>query len=245
MFFGTISVVEDMAKHMLETAQWEKNPLRFVILDFSLVTGVDFSAAESFVRIARILNARDVTLVLCGIESPDSTVGIALRSVGCWSDREEVRLEVAKDLNDALEYVENAYLRGLYSHPANYQKFQALATTGGVDFPNRHDRKMAFRFSESFAGSPRRAILQDAANSTEENHQGHLRTQSEALDSIDPVAVEDNNTPQKSLISPSYTRTSSSVGEETPRARSYANNLSYARNEQPQPLSLIIGVSNC
>lgn len=233
LFFGTISVVEEMTREMLDAAQWDRNPLRFLILDLSLVSGVDFSAAESFVRIARLLVARDVTLVLCGIESPESNIGIALRSVGCWSDKDEFRLEVAKDLNDALEYVENAYLRGLYSHPASHKKYQTLALTGGVEFPKRHDNKMAFRMSESMSASPRNNLIQDAANFTEDAHQGHAHTQNMALNR-------------------SYIKEEDEVnGEQTPRVGSIAKNLNVFDSEEeesdndnrkhPQPLSLIIG----
>ncbi|TIB85653.1 hypothetical protein E3Q06_01840 [Wallemia mellicola] len=234
LFFGTINVVEEMTRNMLDAAQWDRNPLRFLILDLSLVSGVDFSAAESFVRIAKLLIARDVTLVLCGIESPDSNVGIALRSVGCWSDRDEFRLEVAKDLNDALEYVENAYLRGLYSHPASHKKYQALTTTGGVDFPQKH--KLAFRLSGSMSTSPRNNLLQDAATSTEAIHQGHLHTRNEALSATYP------NTTFRNVF-----EDEDCEGDETPRVASYADNLNNASveqnhaNQHPQPLSLIIG----
>ncbi|TIB63823.1 hypothetical protein E3P78_01586 [Wallemia ichthyophaga] len=236
LFFGTISVVEEMTREMLDAAQWDKNPLRFLILDLRLVSGVDFSAAESFVRIARLLVARHVTLVLCGIESPESNIGIALRSVGCWSDMEEFRLEVAKDLNDALEYVENSYLRGLYSHPASHKKYQTLALTGGVEFPKKHNNKMAFRISESMSTSPRKNLIQDAANFTEDAHQGHVHTQNLALN-CSPLEEEEEVD-----------------GGQTPRVGSISKNLNVFDSEEesegesednhqkhPQPLSLIIG----
>ena len=88
---------------------WQHNPIRFLIIDFALVYGLDFSSAEAFVRIQRILAAKDVLLILCGAKS-EGLVGTALRSVDLWSGRDEHRVEVFEALNDALEWTENAYL---------------------------------------------------------------------------------------------------------------------------------------
>lgn len=77
-----------------------------------MVTGVDFSAAEAFTRIQRVLSTKGVTLIFCGV-SPDSDVGIALRSVGMWAEQES-RVEVFANLNSALEWTENEYLLQLY-----------------------------------------------------------------------------------------------------------------------------------
>lgn len=64
--------------------------------------GVDFSAAEAFVRIQRLLDDKGVVLVLCGCPA-NSNVGIALRSVDLWADGVEAKVEVFENLNDALE----------------------------------------------------------------------------------------------------------------------------------------------
>lgn len=86
-----------------------------LVVDFSLANGVDFSGAEAFVRIQRLLEDKGVVLVLCGC-SAESQVGLALRSVDLWADAgAEHRVEVFENLNDALEYCENAFLRSLYS----------------------------------------------------------------------------------------------------------------------------------
>ncbi|KAJ1961972.1 hypothetical protein H4R35_007397, partial [Dimargaris xerosporica] len=62
MFFGTISSVETAIRHCLGERRWDTQPIRFLVLDFALVTGVDFSAAEAFTRIKRLLRARQVYL---------------------------------------------------------------------------------------------------------------------------------------------------------------------------------------
>ncbi|KAL9938955.1 hypothetical protein V8E36_001768 [Tilletia maclaganii] len=113
LFFGTINSVEDLIRRALDIATWQHNPIRFLIVDFSLVSGLDFSAAEAFTRLQRLLEAKDVVLVFCGLQ-PESDVGIALRSVDLWTDL-GIRLEVFANLNEALEWSENEYLRGMYS----------------------------------------------------------------------------------------------------------------------------------
>jgi SulP family sulfate permease len=55
-------------------------PIQFLVLDLSLVVGVDMSSAEAFVRIHRLLSAKRVTLVFCGFTA-DSLIGKALRGV--------------------------------------------------------------------------------------------------------------------------------------------------------------------
>ncbi|ORY75647.1 sulfate transporter family-domain-containing protein [Leucosporidium creatinivorum] len=114
LFFGTISACETTIRKILEAASWSKNPIRFLVLDFSMASGVDFSAAEAFVRIQRLLEDKGVVLVLCGCPA-NSNVGIALRSVDLWADGAEAKVEVFENLNDALEHCENAFLRSLYS----------------------------------------------------------------------------------------------------------------------------------
>lgn len=109
VFFGTITTVEGEIRKLLDLAKWQHNPIRFLIIDFTLVHGLDFSSAEAFVRVQRLLAAKDVHLILCGAK-PDGLVGTALQGVGLWADREGTRVEVFESLNDALEWTENVYL---------------------------------------------------------------------------------------------------------------------------------------
>lgn len=73
-----------------------------------LVNGIDFSSAEAFVRIQRLLAAKGVTLIFCGCD-PNRTVGRALRGVDLWTGQNE-GVEVFDELNEALEWTENKYL---------------------------------------------------------------------------------------------------------------------------------------
>lgn len=78
-----------------------------------MVYGLDFSSAEAFVRLQRLLAAKNVLFIICGA-APNGITGTALKNVGLWDDTlqsdEERRLEVFVALNDALEWTENAYL---------------------------------------------------------------------------------------------------------------------------------------
>ncbi|KAJ2076254.1 hypothetical protein GGI16_008449, partial [Coemansia sp. S142-1] len=87
MFFGTINGVEASIRQLLDQRQWQANPIRFLVLDFALVNGMDFSAAEAFIRVRRLLEAREIYMVICGA-GYSSEVGRALRKAGVWSDHE-------------------------------------------------------------------------------------------------------------------------------------------------------------
>ena len=78
---------------------WLADPIRFLVLDLSLVAGVDMSAAEAFVRIQRLLSSKKVVLVFCGFDV-NTAVGHALRSVDLL---EMEGVELFSTFNDALE----------------------------------------------------------------------------------------------------------------------------------------------
>lgn len=163
LYFANISSVEQLIRKGLDIATWQEHPIRFLIVDFSLVNGVDFSAAEAFTRIQRLLQAKDVVLVFCGL-TPNSDVGIALRSVDLWTDS-SVRVEVFQSLNEALEWTENEYLRGMYSsNSAAAKSFShaSLVSSGGLNIPEGK-RKPAFHLNETMENSPRRKHLYQAA----------------------------------------------------------------------------------
>lgn len=98
LFFGTISHVEDTIRSFVDAPAFYAYPVRFVVVDFSLVAGVDLSAAEAFVRVQRLLAAKGVVLVFCGVSRAE--VGKALRCVGVL---EQPYVELFETLNDAME----------------------------------------------------------------------------------------------------------------------------------------------
>src|ERR1700760_290969 len=49
LFFGSIVAVEKRIRAMIDEEAFLEQPIRYLILDFGLVQGLDFSAAEAFV----------------------------------------------------------------------------------------------------------------------------------------------------------------------------------------------------
>ena len=62
LFFGTANVLLDRVRARLNDQNLP--PLRFLILDFSRVSGLDSSAVASFARICQLTEAGEVALVL-------------------------------------------------------------------------------------------------------------------------------------------------------------------------------------
>ena len=110
LFFGTIVGVEKQIRQLLDES-FRQQPIRFLILDLYNVDGVDFSAAEAFTRVNRILKAKNVKLTVCGI-SLDGETGRSLRNVGLFDEEDDV--QYFPSLNSALEFCENELLKAFY-----------------------------------------------------------------------------------------------------------------------------------
>lgn len=128
LFFGSIVKVEKKVRALIDAEAFATDPIRYLVLDFSHVTGIDFSAAEAFGRMHRILHRREVTMALAGV-SLQSEVGHSLQMVGLFDQGEDPSVPVPKvfeDLNGALESCENELLIILTekqrSHVASQQK---------------------------------------------------------------------------------------------------------------------------
>ncbi|KAJ6259454.1 hypothetical protein Dda_5091 [Drechslerella dactyloides] len=156
IFFGTISTVENSILDLLNERNFSERPIRFLILDMTYVRGIDFSAAETFVRIRRALKKRNITLILSGIV-PNGDVDIGLQGVGIWGDEENVRL--FPDLNEALEWCENEFLRAYYA-----QKDPKVAQHVHLEVPDRHRNGAAS--IDAMSNSPRINQLRVAATTT-------------------------------------------------------------------------------
>ena len=98
LFFGTITRVEETIRSLVTESAWIHAPIRFLALDFTLVLGVDLSAAEAFVRMQRLLSGLNVVLVICG--AGDGKIFRALDSVGLL---ELPDVEFFVTYNDAME----------------------------------------------------------------------------------------------------------------------------------------------
>ncbi|KAF3197605.1 hypothetical protein TWF192_010255 [Orbilia oligospora] len=127
IFFGTISSVENSILDLLDERNFNERPIRFLVLDLTGVNGIDFSAAEAFMRIRRMLEKRDIFLVLTG---PNGDVNAALEGVGIWDGGEE-GVKLFSDLNDGLQWSENFLLEAYYA-----SKDQVSRTTH-LEVPSR------------------------------------------------------------------------------------------------------------
>lgn len=158
LFFGTIVSVESTMRGLIEEEAFNRRPIRFLILDFSRVYGLDFSAAEAFTRINRILRRRNVQMTISGLDMT-SEVGRSLQNVGLLGS--ESGVEIFKDLNSALEFCENDYLKVFYSHREELIRKKS-GSSPHLEVPVSRNQLAA----EGIVGSPRRLYLQQAATTT-------------------------------------------------------------------------------
>ncbi|MBP2303971.1 cyclic nucleotide-binding domain-containing protein [Azospirillum melinis] len=112
LFFGTAEQIVGPVRDRLERAGVQAGgdagaqPLRFLIIDFRHIKGMDSAAAGVFRRIRNLIEAAGATLVLSAL--PDA-VEDAFRNCGLDPDRDPV-LRRAPDLDHALESCEEALL---------------------------------------------------------------------------------------------------------------------------------------
>ncbi|TGZ76281.1 hypothetical protein EX30DRAFT_324874 [Ascodesmis nigricans] len=176
MFFGTIASVEKFVRELLSEDSFSRQPIRFLILDLLHVNGMDFSAAEAFTRMKRLLIARGIQMILANIK-PGSDVGKAMGGVGILQDEQVAFFD---DLNSALESCENDLLRALYSHrevvsasehrpvralsylSMSVEKKSGLFMLTALDVPQASSPDVGL----TDHGSPRRNLLHQAATLT-------------------------------------------------------------------------------
>ena len=157
LFFGTIVSVEDKIRSLIDDTHFSKEPIKFLVLDLWHVTGLDYSAGEAFNTISRLLDKKDIVLVLSGVDA-ESQLGRNLRAVGLGSNGIEVTM--LPDLNSALESCENELLKTLYARQEELNTNKRVATTS-LDVPTKPTSSFS-SFDPPF-NSPRRSHLHEAA----------------------------------------------------------------------------------
>lgn len=157
LFFGTIVSVEEMIRGIVTDEQFKRQPIKFLILDLWLVTGLDYSAGEVFNTISRLLNGRGIELVISGV-GPERALGRSLRAVGLGEDGIEVNF--LPELNSALEYCENELLKTLYSNQQDLQQQQQAPAAKNLDVPGLSAHISS---PDLLGSSPRRLHLREAA----------------------------------------------------------------------------------
>ncbi|KAF9952673.1 hypothetical protein BGZ72_006009 [Mortierella alpina] len=188
MFFGTINKVEKEIQEVFSRRRWEINPIQFLVLDFSLVRNVDFSAAEGFGRIRRAMRAKSVHLILSGLDE-DGEVGKALQMVGVWGagagaglgeghghgqhfSHDGFDTQSFPGLSEALEYCENCLLESYYRtrestmELAKRKRLMEMANQDDSNSIMSPDSEATHFFSEHMQNSPRKSHLFEAARET-------------------------------------------------------------------------------
>ncbi|KAJ2827324.1 hypothetical protein GGI24_002677, partial [Coemansia furcata] len=206
MFFGTINGVEASIRQLLDQRQWQANPIRFLVIDFALVNGMDFSAAEAFIRVRRLLEAREIYMVICGA-GYGSEVGRALRKAGVWSDHESEYVQTFPSLNEALEWCENVLLQFYYLHQVAISGIAVPQTYSLVTAPHPDN-------VEAYGTSPRRAMVSEATHSglsTSRVQNPQVEPQQLAVSSLLCQAFQDTDSEQSvddvlALIAPYFVR---------------------------------------
>ena len=194
LFFGTIVAVEKEIRHLIEEETFKQQPIRFLILDFFHVTGLDFSAAEAFTRMSRILSRRHVEMILSTINLAGE-IGKSLTMVGLLDDMDNEESgvpEVFEDLNKALESCENKLLVAAFKERSNMllarnQELSSLPGQRHESNPVAVPSAQGSRSSMSSKGpddvthaSPRRGMLQRAITNTFHQQQQNLQQQEQS-----------------------------------------------------------------
>ncbi|KAJ5107911.1 hypothetical protein N7456_004586 [Penicillium angulare] len=169
LFFGTIVNVENTMRGLIQDEAFSQQPIRFLILDFSRVYGLDFSAAEAFTRINRILRKRNVQTTISGLNL-EGDVGKSLENVGLFEP--ESGVPIFEDLNSALEFCENDYLKVFYSHQeALINKSLQSAPSNTLQVPVPSPPNTQPSLSDPMVNSPRGQYLQRVATTTIREHE--------------------------------------------------------------------------
>lgn len=114
LFFGTIVSVEETIRKIIDEDEFQRRPIRFLILDLRQVTGLDYSAGEAFSTVSRLLAAKDIVLLLSGVDM-EAPLGRDLRAVGLGTSSKDTDVIFCPNLNSALENCENELLRIFYT----------------------------------------------------------------------------------------------------------------------------------
>ncbi len=187
IFFGKIVQTE---KFILELFDNPEQSIRYLILDMSDVTDIDFSAAEAFTRVKRLVASNRSYLIISSVQE-NSVVLSGLKAVGVLDDdksspKGEIEendkcysnVQLFTDLNSTLEWCENEFLTTYYTHRDHYEQQSQLreltikdtgnGNAGSLSVtsqPLKVDNPMRAFSIANFSNSPRNNFVRKAANS--------------------------------------------------------------------------------
>lgn len=107
LFFGTASrLIEDIRKLIVDP---DRNPLRFLVLDFKHVAAMDTSAANSFAKLIQVCRKDNISLVLTGCE-PD--IEARFDALGRTDSTQVSDLNLFETLDDGVAWCDDRILKG-------------------------------------------------------------------------------------------------------------------------------------
>jgi sulfate permease, SulP family len=125
LFFGTASSLLDRIKERLGEQE-----VRFVVLDFRRVTGLDSSAVLAFTKAEQLTSARGITLVLTGLDEKRR------RQLGRGGFVESESVQILSDLDRGVQWCEDRLLEEAGAPPTEAPpplEDQLRAALGSVD----------------------------------------------------------------------------------------------------------------
>lgn len=165
LFFGSIVKVEKKVREMVDAEAFAHSPIRYLVVELTHVTGIDFSAAEAFARMNRILHRREVKMAIAGV-SFSSDIGRSLTMVGLFVPSAEEPIipapKVYEDLNGALEACENELLMVLTEKQQNATG-EPSKPAPPVPIPD-HLSELPVSPFDGIIGTPRHTQLHEAAS---------------------------------------------------------------------------------
>jgi sulfate permease, SulP family len=123
LFFGTADRLRRRIQERI--AATKDRPIRFLVIDFRRVTGLDSSSVLSFVRLQQIAAREDLAVVITGM--PDSMQRSLARGVATPG---QLRFRFERDLETGLKWCEDALLarvRPQLLDPRGYQLTELVA----------------------------------------------------------------------------------------------------------------------
>ncbi|KAH6581218.1 hypothetical protein BASA61_009176 [Batrachochytrium salamandrivorans] len=155
MFFGTINQLET---HILGVFR-ENAGTKFVLIDFALINGIDYSALESFQRIRRVIFNHQSHLVFCGL---GALHGEVMKS-GVFDAQEDdddlqpFNVHNFATLNGALEWCENLLLEIYYCKSNRPQLSEGICvpaqTKNQLAVPDEHPQFATPRLQRTHAAA--------------------------------------------------------------------------------------------
>lgn len=174
LFFGSIGGLEDEIRNMFETANYKKQPIKYLILDLNGILTFDFSATEGFKRIRNLLMEKNCYLLLSSIEN-NSAIMESLKFCGLWETEEhQEKIQMFNNLNSALEWCENTFLKDYKELIQNKQH----QISQGKDIKKKHpialsnsSNSVSPQDPSFLVGTPRQVQFINAARKYNQNEQ--------------------------------------------------------------------------